>query len=84
MTKTNSKEAAILRQLKLEIKDAGFSLRGLADAMDRDYYAVRKNLAGDTEIKLAVLLAICDQIGVPLETVIDRAEQRLRAPSRKG
>lgn len=80
---TDNLADAIAVSLNLEREAAGWTLEALADELGLSEQTLGRYLTRRTRsIPVDVLTKACAAIGVPLVTVVSRAQERLDAPAR--
>ena len=70
-------QAAIVDQLNAELGAAGISVKEMAKKLGRPYDSTRNYLRKERTIPFLLVLECAKELGIPTETIIARARQRL-------
>jgi len=74
---------ALVEQLHAEVKLRS-SVPKVAAAIGMNYYSLRDNLLGNSDIRLSTMLAVLDALGMTLEDLVAGARVREREEARKA
>lgn len=70
-------QAAVLAQLNAEASAAGYSVKTLAAAVDKDYSTFRRYMNGEREMPIRLLWQVLEQLDLSVDVFTDRARRRL-------
>ena len=71
--------AAVGAQMRAEIAAHGYSVKGAADAMGIARGVLIRYLDGERNIPISVVARLADMLGMPMTTLVRRAEDRAEA-----